>query len=102
MLDFNPFLLYTPRSVLLMMLTVCAGGIFLLENPCNSLISLYERHVWFVKLLASFDIPDTWIEDYVSHTPLIAINEFDIGFLGKQSCSMKSLEKQPFPTHYKI
>lgn len=87
-----------------MMLTVCAGGIFLLENPCNSLISLYERHVWFVKLLASFDIPDTWIEDCVSHTPLISINYILVlAFGAKQSYAiLQNLYRQNNPSQHTI
>ena len=47
------------RTVILMILTIAAGGTIVLENPMNSLIALHDRYVWMVKLLRSFGIPAT-------------------------------------------
>ena len=44
------------RTVLIMLLTVAAGGTVCLENPANSLIALHDRFIWFVKLLSSHGI----------------------------------------------
>ena len=45
-----------------MVLTICAGGTILLENPCNSLIALHDRYVWMVKMLLEHGIPVSWLK----------------------------------------
>ena len=46
------------RTCLLMVLIVCAGGTFGMENPANSLVAIQSRFVWLVKLLQKFGIGD--------------------------------------------
>lgn len=49
------------RSVLLMWLVTVAGGVWLMENPMNSLIALHPRYVWMCELLLEFNIYATWL-----------------------------------------
>ena len=41
-----------------MLLLVAAGGIYILENPVNSLVALHPRYIWFVEQLLRHGIPD--------------------------------------------
>ena len=53
----NPLACSLLRSVLLMLLVICAGGVIFMENPANSLIAMHPRFCWMVKLLQSDNIP---------------------------------------------
>ena len=44
-------LLAPSRSMILVMITIAAGGTVLIENPANSLIALHPRWVWMVETL---------------------------------------------------
>lgn len=46
------------RSVLCMLLLVCAGSTYIMENPLNSLVALHPRYVWFVEALQAHGIFD--------------------------------------------
>jgi hypothetical protein len=48
---------FLPRTVILMILVICAGGTILMENPQNSLVAMQSRFVWLVKLLERAKIP---------------------------------------------
>ena len=39
-----------------MVLVLCAGGHYILENPQNSLIAQHDRYVWMLKLLLEHGI----------------------------------------------
>jgi hypothetical protein len=47
---------FVPRSVILMICVICAGGTICMENPGNSLIGMHSRFVWLVNLFSSFGI----------------------------------------------
>ena len=44
------------RSCILVWITYAAGGIFLLENPQNSLIALHPRWIWMLQRLKEYDV----------------------------------------------
>ena len=45
------------RTVILMWITVIAGGTFFMENPMNSLVACHPRYVWMAEQLLLFGIP---------------------------------------------
>ena len=45
------------RCILLIMMTVCAGGVIVVENPGTSLIYLHDRWQWMLQRLGSAKIP---------------------------------------------
>lgn len=45
------------RTVILILLVVCAGGTFCMENPQNSLVAFQSRFAWLVQLLEKLHIP---------------------------------------------
>ena len=54
----HPIVAAMLRTCLLMLLIICAGGTFGMENPANSLVALQGRFVWLVKLLEKSGIWD--------------------------------------------
>ena len=46
------------RTCILMTMLIAAEGVFIKENPCNSLISLHDAFIWLEELLLSFGIQD--------------------------------------------
>ena len=41
-----------------MLLLVCAGSTYIMENPLNSLVALHPRYIWFVEALQAHGIFD--------------------------------------------
>lgn len=50
----------TIRSMLLALLTVCARGTVLIENPDNSIINQHERWQWLARRLRKLGLPVPW------------------------------------------
>lgn len=50
-----------PRTVILMVFALCAGGTIAMENPANSLVAAHGRFAWLVALLKKHDIAVTWL-----------------------------------------
>lgn len=60
----------TSRTVILMWITIIAGGTFFMENPMNSLVAHHPRYVWMVEQLLLFGLPTYkigfWMRKYAS------------------------------------
>ena len=69
-------LLMLLRSVILMVLVICAGGTICMENPNNSLIALHERFAWLVTLLQSHGIAVLWLQKVIQHM-ILSIKIYD-------------------------
>jgi hypothetical protein len=61
------------RSAILMVLTICAGGVIIMENPQNSLIAMHHRFVELVERLRSYNIP-VFCQDKKHSSLLLAFN----------------------------
>ena len=48
------------RCMLLLVLLVCMGHNFFVENPANTILGLYPRFQWVFKVLKSLGIPASW------------------------------------------
>ena len=48
---------FASRSVIIMWLTVMAGGTYLMENPQHSLVAHHPRYLWMVGRLKECDLP---------------------------------------------
>lgn len=49
-----------------MLITYAAGGIFLVENPANSLIALHPRWIWMLEQLRKHGVtvPQPWFDRF--------------------------------------